>query len=330
MQLNPVTEKLQWFERLAEQHIVTQNIVDPCQDYKNITWEVLRTDLIHPVCSGNKFFKLKYYLLDALLNRHTRITTYGGAWSNHIVASAYAANYCGLKSTGIIRGETPKILSDTLVRAKEEGMELEFLSRQDYSVLNSAKNHCEDDIILLESDPLKLNLLVEPPNSEDYIIPQGGYGILGVKGAAEMLNYTNKEKYTHICCACGTGTMLAGLMTAASSPAQQFVGIAVLNDTGLTMNVKNLIQMLPVPGFHISFDYQFGGYAKKTEDLISFMNSFYQLHHIPTDFVYTAKLMFAISDLIKKDYFPPGSRILTIHSGGLQGNKSLKKGTLLY
>lgn len=308
MQLNPGTEYLQWFERLAKQHIVTQNFSDTSCLSKNITWDVLRTDLIHPVCSGNKFFKLKYYLLDAILKKHTRITTYGGAWSNHVVASAFAARQCGLKSTGIIRGESPEFLSNTLLEAAKQGMELKFVSRNNYLESPSA------------------NVLVK----EEYIIPQGGLGPLGVKGAAEMLDYTLKEKYTHICCASGTGTMLAGLMTAASFPNQKFVGIAVLRNTGLKETVENLMQNSPIPNFEIIFDYYFGGYAKKNEDLISFMNSFYVLSRIPTDFVYTGKLMFGISDLVKNDYFPEGSRILAIHSGGLQGNNSLKTGTLRY
>ena len=112
----PIWERLQWFERLAEQHIVTQSINDTCLAGKNITWDILRTDLIHPICSGNKFFKLKYYLLDAMQKKHTSIITYGGPWSNHIVATAFAARYCGLSSTGYIRGESPQKWSETLLQ----------------------------------------------------------------------------------------------------------------------------------------------------------------------------------------------------------------------
>jgi 1-aminocyclopropane-1-carboxylate deaminase/D-cysteine desulfhydrase-like pyridoxal-dependent ACC family enzyme len=314
----PIRERIQLFERLAEQHIVTQSIEDPCLAGKNISWDILRTDLIHPICPGNKFFKLKYYLQDAIQKNHTRIFTYGGPWSNHIVASAFAAHFCGLASTGYIRGEMPQKLSETLLQAKEEGMKLEFLPRSEFPYPGS------------ETDP----------ENDGYSIPQGGYGILGAKGAGEMLNYAEKEKYTHICCACGTGTMLAGLIStrvdaASGDPLEtgsstQFVGIAALNDARLQENVEKLIPGEVKPDFSIHFNYHFGGYAKKTESLITFMNSFYQLHHIPTDFVYTAKLMFGIRDLVNAGFFPPGSRLLAIHSGGLQGNKSLKNGMLIY
>ncbi len=314
----PIWERIQWFERLAEQHIVTQSIEDPCLAGKNISWDILRTDLLHPICSGNKFFKLKYYLLDAIQKNHTRIITYGGPWSNHIVASAFAAHYCGLASTGYIRGELPPKLSETLLQAKEEGMDLEFLTRSEFP-------HHDSETV---------------SENTGYSIPQGGYGILGAKGAGEMLNYAKKENYTHICCACGTGTMLAGLITTSiaaatgfpleTAPNTHFVGIAALNDTGLQENVEKLVPGVEKPAFSIHFNYHFGGYAKKTESLVSFMNSFYQLHQVPTDFVYTAKLMYGIRDLVNAGFFQQGSKILTIHSGGLQGNKSLKNGTLIY
>ena len=307
MQSNPLNERLQWFERLAEEHIVTHNINDAYLSSKNISWDILRTDLIHPICSGNKFFKLKYYLQDAIQKKHTRIATFGGAWSNHIVASAFASKFCGLDSIGYIRGESPAKWSDTLTEAKEQGMQLEFLSRNDFRMRSGTTDE----------------------NGTEYFIPQGGYGFPGAKGAAEMLNYTNKEKYTHICCACGTGTMLAGLIQAYDKDLPEFVGIAALQDDELARSVERL-QMHEKAPFSIHFDFHFGGYAKKNEELISFMNEFYTLHSIPTDFVYTGKLMFGIRRLLESDYFPAGSRILAIHSGGLQGNKSLKKGTLVY
>jgi 1-aminocyclopropane-1-carboxylate deaminase/D-cysteine desulfhydrase-like pyridoxal-dependent ACC family enzyme len=196
-------------------------------------------------------------------------------------------------------------------------MDLEFLSREDYL------HHSSGSL----------------SNPGEYLIPQGGYGLLGVKGAAEMLNFTDKGRYTHICCACGTGTMMAGLISSYSSQGlispekpgtlPHFVGIAVVKDPHLRQNVENLVQPQQIP-FTLLFDYQFGGYAKKTDALIHFMNSFFRQHYVPTDFVYTGKLMFGIKELFNSGFFPDGSRILAIHSGGLQGNKSLKKGTLLY
>ncbi len=309
----PIHPGLPWLERLAREHIVTQGINDSSLLGKDIRWDILRTDLIHPICSGNKFFKLKYYLQDALLKKHTRITTFGGPWSNHIVATAFAAEYCGLKSVGIIRGEQPPQLSSTLLQAMEEGMELKYLSRQAFSETAMSQG----------ADP------------NEYIIPQGGCGPLGVEGAAEILQYAKEEKYTHICCACGTGTMLAGLISSYTGAHRKtaqipvFVGIPVLNDPGIRDTVEKLTAPSEI-SWELIYDFHFGGYAKKTAGLISFMNRFYEQHSIPTDFVYTGKLMFGISELISKGYFPWGSRILAIHSGGLQGNKSLKKGALIY
>lgn len=312
-----ITESLQWFERMAKQHIVTQSIVNRYLESNNISWDILRTDLIHPICSGNKFFKLKYYLLDALQKKYTHLTTFGGAWSNHIVATAFASRFCGLTATGIIRGERPAQLSETLTTALSEGMELNFLSRKEFA--NKSMQTTEDAGI--------------------YTIPQGGYGIPGALGAGEMLRYAKQEDYTHLVCACGTGTMLAGLIRTYSTdlplsadkkariPA--FLGIAVLKDQSLPQKVAFLTQSYTLP-FRILHDFHFGGYAKKNEQLIDFMNDFYSKQGIPTDFVYTGKLMYAVDQLIKSGYFAPGSKILTIHSGGLQGNKSLKKGTLKY
>ena len=307
MESKPIIQRLLWFERLAEQHIVTQHIDDPACAPQNIIWDVLRTDLIHPVCSGNKFFKLKYYLLDALQKNDTRILTYGGPWSNHIVATAYAANYCGLASTGFIRGENPAEWSDTLLQAREEGMQLEFLGRTEFPAFTQEQTG--------------------PAGS--YTIPQGGYGPLGVKGAAEILNYCQKEHYTHFCCATGTGTMLAGLIRA-SGPDRECLGIAAVKDDSLKHHIEMLNQGYAGSRFTLNNNYHFGGFARKNNELISFMNKFYDAHGIPTDFVYTGKLMYAVRDFIRSGYFPAGSRILAIHSGGLQGNKSLKKGTLLF
>jgi 1-aminocyclopropane-1-carboxylate deaminase len=171
------------------------------------------------------------------------------------------------------------------------------------------------------TDPIK------PPVPEAglYYIPAGGYGEPGAKGAGEMIHYAEGLPYTHILCASGTGTMLAGLTQAA--PSTHVLGVAVLKHSLLGAEAG---QLTGKPALEMIHDYHFGGYAKKNQELIDFMNEFYSATGIPTDFVYTGKLMYAIRQLIQKQFFPPQSRILAIHSGGLQGNKSLKKGQLLY
>ncbi|MEP6700697.1 MAG: 1-aminocyclopropane-1-carboxylate deaminase, partial [Bacteroidota bacterium] len=166
-------------------------------------------------------------------------------------------------------------------------------------------------------------------SSNYYFIPEGGYGKKGAKGAATILDYLKKENFSHICCAAGTGTMTAGLLMN-SLPSADIISISVLkNNIDLEKNINKLVSVTEKK-FHINHDYHFGGYAKYNVGLLEFMNEFYRHTGIPSDFVYTGKLFFAISDLIQNNFFTPGSRILMIHSGGLQGNASLKKGTLIF
>jgi 1-aminocyclopropane-1-carboxylate deaminase len=275
---------------------------------KQVEVSVLRLDKIDPFISGNKWFKLRYYLEDAKKQNKKTIVTFGGAWSNHILATAAACRMNNLNSIGIIRGEEPSKLSPTLVQAKEAGMELIFISREEYQ---------------RKTIPEKLN------SDEYYFIGEGGYGIKGAEGAATILDYCKKENYTHICCATGTGTMMAGLINGTSA-STTVTGISVLkNNFNLEENVKSLLTNT-TGRFTITHGYHFGGYAKHQPELIDFMNNFYKETGVPTDFVYTGKLFFAVTDLIKEDYFLPGSRLLVIHSGGLQGNVSLGKATLIF
>jgi 1-aminocyclopropane-1-carboxylate deaminase len=281
-------------------------------NYKfHTTVDVLRLDEIHPVVSGNKWFKLKNYLQDAVEGNKKAILTFGGPYSNHIVATAAASQYSNLKSIGIIRGERPKNLSHTLQQALSYKMELYFISRSDYKA---------------KSIPVKALANLHPGGI--YIVDEGGYGKLGMTGAMEILQELNNNDYTHILAAVGTGTMLSGLI-AAAHPGQSIIGIPVLKDDSIEIKINTLL-----PGekqdFQLLYDYHFGGYAKTSPELIQFMNKWYQQTGIPTDFVYTGKLFYAANDLLKKDFFSKESKILIIHSGGLQGNLSLPKGTLIF
>ena len=297
---------------------LTKAIVQPlCGDLlkdKKVTMDVLRLDRIHPVISGNKWFKLKYHLQEALRQNKKGVLTFGGAWSNHLVATALACQQTGLASIGIIRGEEPVVLSDTLQEVQRYNMQLQFISRAAYSQ--------EADIVPA--------LQTEYPDY--YIVPQGGQSHLGVQGAAEILHLTQIESYSHVSCATGTGTMLAGL-THAALPHQQVIGICSLK---LPSGENNSLNTFVKPyaanlrNYTIFYDYHFGGYARKTGELIHFMNTIYLQHDLPTDFVYTGKLLFGMMHLVQTDYFQPGSRILVVHSGGLQGNRSLPAGTLTF
>jgi 1-aminocyclopropane-1-carboxylate deaminase len=290
------------------QFITTDKLALPILEEKKLSADVLRLDKIHPLISGNKFFKLRYYLEEATQTGKTTIATFGGAWSNHILATAAACQLHGFKSLAYIRGEEISTLSPTLSEAKKLGMKLIFLSRDEYQ---KKKRDCSDT------------------NTESYIIHEGGFGVTGAAGAATILSHCKKEDYTHICCAAGTGTMTAGLLIGAGST-QQVISCSVLkNNTQLKADILSLTEKNS-GNLMLVEDYHFGGYAKYTDTLIAFMNMFYTHTNIPSDFVYTGKLFFGIHNLITHHFFPPGSKLLIIHSGGLQGNISLNKGTLIF
>lgn len=284
----------------------------PIFNEKKVSVDVLRLDKMHPVISGNKWFKLKYYLQAAKEERKKLLLTFGGAYSNHIVATAAAGKLLGFKTAGIIRGEKPRVLSQTLKESANYGMELFFVSRRDY----------RDKAL-----PSEISAIMQ----DFYLVPEGGYGKPGVVGAAEILNYCGKEEYSHITCAVGTSTTMAGLLKS-SLPGQEIIGISVLkNHMNLEKDLLKLVDDEKLGKlFRIIHDYHFGGYAKYSDELIAFMNEFYARTKIPSDFVYTAKLFFAIADMIRTDSFAEGSKILVIHSGGLQGNSSLPRGMLFF
>lgn len=269
---------------------------------------ILRLDKIHPVISGNKWFKLKGYLAEAAAKKVAAIASFGGAYSNHIVALAYAGKQAGIATVGFIRGEEGD--SETLKQAREYGMKLYFVTREAYADKENIKRGFKDHHWLW--------------------VAEGGYGIGGAEGAADILRIEGCEKFTHIVCACGTGTMMAGLINS-SLPHQRITGISVLkNYTNLDTAIKKLLINSQKNNWETKHDFHFGGYAKHPEKLLIFMNEFWQETAIPTDIVYTSKLCYATLQLIAAKYFNPNSKILIIHSGGLQGNHSLKQQQLVF
>lgn len=269
--------------------------------------DTLRLDLIHPHVSGNKWYKLKYHITEALAAGKKGLLSYGGAWSNHLVAMAFACNEMGLRPAAVIRGEEPQVYGPALQQMKDLGMELVFVSRAEY----------KDKIIL--------------PGYEDYqVVPEGGSGDLGIKGASEILKEVQGD-YSHIICAVGTGTTMAGIVNSAHHD-QHVMGISALKVGDTTNN--ELLQYIRAHttknNYSMQFGYHFGGYAKRTDELIEFMNRLYAEEKIPTDFVYTGKLFYAVYNLLLSGYFPHNSHLLVIHSGGLQGNRGLPSGTLDY
>lgn len=280
---------------------------------KPICIDILRLDAIHPVVSGNKWFKLRYYLQTAKEKGYTQLLSFGGAHSNHIVATACAAKENGLASIGIIRGEEPVHYSAALTDARNMGMQLQFVSREVYS----------------DKETPAFITAWQNQYPHALIIPEGGAGPQGIAGAATILKTIDTRPYSHIACAIGTGTMLAGLATALL-PHQQLIGIPALKGFDNWLATQTIIAPALLPQIQVYPNYHFGGYAKKNTTLINFMNQLYHQSQLPTDFVYTAKLLYAVADLLQHKILLTAHRLLVVHSGGLQGNRSLPTGLLAY
>jgi 1-aminocyclopropane-1-carboxylate deaminase len=282
---------------------------------KQVSVSVLRLDTINPMVSGNKLFKLHYFLEDCMASDHKTLLTFGGTWSNHLVATAYAGSKTDIRTIGIIRGERPAILSTTLLQCLEFGMQLKFVSRSEYT-------H--------KSTPEFVELL-----SKEYgsfiLVPEGGFDFQGARGAALIMDLITDTDYTHVCTACGTATTLAGLMMG-SSKNKTIVGVSVLKgDSDIEERLTELLgEGYDQHQLQMLTEYHFGGYAKKTDQLIEFMNHCWKQYQLPLDFVYTAKMFYAIMESIRLNHFLPGSKIICLHTGGLQGNRSLPVETLLY
>ena len=262
---------------------------------------IKRDDLIHPTISGNKFRKLKYNLAQAKSENKETLLTFGGAFSNHILAVAAAGNEQGFRTIGIIRGEelADKISENpTLQKALDFGMVFEFVGREIYRE---------------KSSPKFIHQLAEK-FGDFYLIPEGGTNDLAIKGCEEILTASD-GKFDYICCAVGTGGTISGLINCSKS-SQQVLGFPALKGDFLGEDIRKFVTN---PNWKLIPDYHFGGYGKVTEELIVFINDFYKKHKIPLDPIYTGKMMFGVLDLINKNYFPENSKILVIHTGGLQG-----------
>ncbi|WP_142784000.1 1-aminocyclopropane-1-carboxylate deaminase/D-cysteine desulfhydrase [Changchengzhania lutea] len=275
---------------------------------------IKREDAIHLFVSGNKYRKLKYNLIEAEKQGLKTLVTFGGAYSNHVAAVASAGKQLGFNTIGYIRGEElhASISSNpTLNFAHACGMQLQFISRADYRKKSTA------DFI----NQLKVC------HGNFYLIPEGGTNKLAIKGCEEILNEADKH-FDYICCAVGTGGTIAGLINC-SKPSQQVLGFPALKGDFLQQDIS---KFAVTDNWKLITDYHFGGYAKINSELISFINQFKASQNILLDPIYTGKMMFGIFDLIKKGYFPKGSNILAIHTGGLQGvagmNLKLKKKNL--
>lgn len=273
---------------------------------------MLRLDEIHPVISGNKLFKLYYFLEEAKNSLNKKVITFGGAYSNHLAATAFSCHAIHTECIGIVRGERPQKFSATLSFCLEQGMQLEFISRKLYKEIHQHTS--------FES--------LKNKYGEHILIPEGGFSVKGKEGASLIHQLFSDKNFTHIVLPVGTATTFAGLVDG-NNTQQEIIGVGVLKNLQDIDERFNELKVDKDKKYLFNNDYHFGGYARKTNELISFINDFYLNQKIPLDFVYTAKMMFGVNDLVRKKYFPAGSKILCIHTGGLQGNSSLPEGTLL-
>ena len=287
------------FDQIA-QSIPYQNI----ETDSSIQLTMKRLDCIHPQISGNKFYKLKYNLIEAQTLGLNQIITFGGAYSNHIAATAYAAKLFGFESIGIIRGEelAHKPLNQTLTTAHSFGMKFRFISRNQYK----------------EKDQISFLNELNQNYPQSYIIPEGGTNTLAIQGCREILTDEDRSNYDVICCAVGTGGTILGLIET-SHRDQLILGFSALKGDFLA---HDLAQLTTQQHWKIIDDYCFGGYAKTNPVLINFIKEFEQKFSIPLEPIYTGKMLYGIFDLVKKGYFAQNTRILVIHSGGLQARIS--------
>ncbi|MBL0014232.1 MAG: 1-aminocyclopropane-1-carboxylate deaminase/D-cysteine desulfhydrase [Flavobacterium sp.] len=269
--------------------------------FYGISLEIKREDLIHPFVSGNKFRKLKYNLLQTKSEDKDTLLTFGGAFSNHIAAVAAAGKENGFRTIGVIRGEELRNGfgdNPTLNFASNCGMEFDFISREEY------RKKTTQDFIL----QLKKNW------GDFYLIPEGGTNDLAVLGCQEILEESDAD-FDFICCSVGTGGTISGLINSSKSH-QKIIGFPALNGDFLKEEIRKFATN---ERWELIDDYVFGGYAKHSTELITFINRFFSETSIPLDPVYTGKMVFGVIDMIRNNYFPKDAKILMIHTGGLQG-----------
>ncbi|MDX2188933.1 MAG: pyridoxal-phosphate dependent enzyme [Bacteroidota bacterium] len=283
---------------------IIQNVLHPTLQSFEIRLDVKRLDLIDPFISGNKWFKLKYNIEEANRLNIKTLLSFGGAYSNHIYALAAAGKRFGIRTIGIIRGEETLPLNDTLKFATDCQMQLEYVSREKYRLKDNPE--FKDELLKTYGDV--------------YIIPEGGSNLLGVKGTVEILSEREINEYDIICCCCGTGATLSGILIKLNGN-KNALGFSVLKGDFM----KNAVDTITYDysgqlfeNYTINNHYHFGGYAKSNSELDSFIKTYTNTTLIPIEHVYTAKMFYGIMDLVNKGKFTPGTKILAIHTGGLR------------
>ncbi|MCZ6693138.1 MAG: pyridoxal-phosphate dependent enzyme [Bacteroidetes bacterium] len=287
-----------------------QKITDSILKQHGVNLWVKREDMIHPLMSGNKWRKLKYNL-EAAKQKCQTILTFGGAFSNHIYATAAAGKEEGIKTIGVIRGDKPQPLNSTLQFAQDCGMQLHFISRSQYRDKNLVQN----------IKALKKQF------GDFYLVSEGGSNSLALKGCAEIIKDIDIN-FDYLCTSCGTGGTLAGLLVGLTGKKRALGFSALKGFTNLEKNIDQLTFEYNQTKYHnyqVIHDYHFGGYAKFTQDLVDFMKKFQLQNEILLDPIYTGKMFLGIYDLISNGFFPQNSTVVALHTGGLQGIEGMIK-----
>ena len=281
-----------------------QKLSFPGEEKREWVVQILREDLAHPFGQGNKYWKLKENLVEAINEGHDTLLTFGGAYSNHIHATAATGKAHGLKTIGVIRGEEPATYSPTLQFARDQGMTLHFVSREDY------RHKQEPDFIA------RLGARF----GRFHLIAEGGANRAGFLGAQEWGGHL-AGRADYYCLAAGTGTTAAGIAKSllSSQPSAKVLAFSALKNGGFLSGQAQRIADSPLPNLQIITDFHFGGYARCPPELERFMIQMAQEYRLPLDRVYTGKTLYGIRALLRDGYFPAEKTICFIHTGGLQG-----------
>ncbi len=308
--------------------IPLETIKHPLFKKKGLTFQILRTDKTDPVISGNKWFKLRHNLNEAIKQKHHTLVSFGGPYSNHLHALARAGKIYNFNTIGFIRGEEHHPLNPTLADVTEQGMKLYYINRQTYRSKHKPEVIEQFKKLIAEDDPF-----AEAESAEKfYLVPEGGTNRLAVSGASEIASFI-PEDADYICVPCGTGGTMAGIITGLSSSRQhtgKVLGFpAMKGGQFLKAHIEELLQTQKIESaitpWELYYDWSFGGFGKINQQLALFIYEFEQKYQLELDPVYTAKMMYAIVSMAEMDFFPPGNKIIAIHTGGLQGRRGMDK-----
>lgn len=288
----------------SNENLVAFFYMDQIIKHKTVSITIRRDDLLHKEISGNKFRKLKYNISYAKSINSSGIITFGGAFSNHLAATAAAGKVYGIDTLGIVRGQEWQEKTDnnkTLYFAQLNGMKLHFIDRNEYKLRN--------DVEYIKT--------IQSYYPNHYIVPEGGSNDLAIKGCEEIVDPVLDSQFNYVCCAVGTGATISGIINVLNKN-QIALGFAALNDFSILDSIENWNKNKQCD-FKVIFDYNLGAYAKISDELIRFINEFFNKFGIPLDPIYTAKMFYGIFDMIDKETIKPYSNVLAIHTGGLQG-----------